>query len=515
MDLICLNVIRPQGAAGRIGSGVDAGEGAEFVGEVRLVVVSTVERHLRPGDVHSSVQLLHGALKAQNAGPGFGREADLFPKNLRKVALAPTSAPGYFPNRGNAGRALKTAQREVHDGVPGESAGEPMQQKLLQIAKPVCGSGELAQAIAKRAGRLAPGVFQANVPIAEEVNGVRDEGSEAAGVEDDADQVSHIGGVDDLIGRAGSNDEGRLSGLRGFAFAQIEQKVAGQVENYLHTAGGQNALPAVRRIENPRVPEAANASVERGGGNVFEVDHLRPRGGYSTKKCERKGVLPAMRCAGKVWSILGGMRVPAKDAELVQIVDAALTDAARRAGDWLACRVGCTQCCYGAFQINALDAARLQSGMETLRATEPTLAQALELRARAWLAIYGADFPGDLTTGRLGETEAELELFEHFANEAACPALDEATGRCDVYAWRPMTCRVFGPPIRMDAGTGSQALGHCELCFHGASEDEVAACEMPVPQELEAKVLDEVGEIGETVVAFALLRNLNDFPALD
>ena len=78
-----------------------------------------------------------------------------------------------------------------------------------------------------------------------------------------------------------------------------------------------------------------------------------------------------------------------------------------------------------------------------------------------------------------------------------------------------MTCRVFGPPIRMDAGTGSQALGHCELCFHGASEDEVAACEMPVPQELEAKVLDEVGEIGETVVAFALLRNLNDFPALD
>jgi len=193
-----------------------------------------------------------------------------------------------------------------------------------------------------------------------------------------------------------------------------------------------------------------------------------------------------------------------------------LTDAARRAGDWLPCRVGCTQCCYGAFQINALDAARLQSGMETLRATEPQLAEAIEMRARAWVTRYGAEFPGDLTSGSLGEAEIDRERFEDFANEAACPALDEATGRCDVYAWRPMTCRVFGPPIRMDAGSGGgEALAHCELCFHGASEDKVAACEMPVPHELEAEVLNEVGETGETVVGFALLRIPGTRPALD
>jgi hypothetical protein len=50
------------------------------------------------------------------------------------------------------------------------------------------------------------------------------------------------------------------------------------------------------------------------------------------------------------------------------------------------------------------------------------------------------------------------------------------------------------------------ALGHCELCFVGASEDEVAACEMTVPLELEAKLLDEIDGGAETVVAFALLR---------
>jgi hypothetical protein len=52
----------------------------------------------------------------------------------------------------------------------------------------------------------------------------------------------------------------------------------------------------------------------------------------------------------------------------------------------------------------------------------------------------------------------------------------------------------------------SDALGHCELCFHGASADEVKACEMTVPHELEGALLDEVSQPGETVVAFALLR---------
>jgi Fe-S-cluster containining protein len=200
--------------------------------------------------------------------------------------------------------------------------------------------------------------------------------------------------------------------------------------------------------------------------------------------------------------MLGGMALPAKDAELVQIVDAALADAARRAGEWLACKMGCTQCCHGAFAINALDAARLRAGMEALRGTEPGLAAEIERRARQWIEAHGAEFPGDLATGRLGETDAERERFEEFANEAACPALDLATGRCDVYAWRPMTCRVFGPPVRMGDG---DALGHCELCFQGASKAQVQGCEMAVPHELEAEVLEQVEPTGETVVAFALL----------
>jgi Fe-S-cluster containining protein len=200
--------------------------------------------------------------------------------------------------------------------------------------------------------------------------------------------------------------------------------------------------------------------------------------------------------------MLGGMGLPARDQELVQIVDAALADVARQAGDWLVCRLGCTQCCYGAFVINPLDSLRLREGIDTLRKAEPDLAAEIERRARAWIAEHGAEFPGDVKTGLLGESDEERAQFDEFANEAACPALDPATGCCDVYAWRPMTCRVFGPPVRMGDG---DALGHCELCFAGASESEVAACEMPVPHELEAELVGEIAVKGDTVVAFALL----------
>jgi len=201
--------------------------------------------------------------------------------------------------------------------------------------------------------------------------------------------------------------------------------------------------------------------------------------------------------------MLKTMSLPPGDRELVQIMDAALADAARRSGAWLACRPGCTQCCHGAFAINALDVARLEVGIKALRATAPRKAEALVRRATEWIAEYGAEFPGDRATGTLGTSDEEQARFEEFANEAACPALDPATGLCDVYEWRPMTCRVFGPPVRMAEG---DQLGCCELCFLGASEEEIAGCEMPVPIDLEERLVGETGDKTETIVAYVLSK---------
>ena len=188
----------------------------------------------------------------------------------------------------------------------------------------------------------------------------------------------------------------------------------------------------------------------------------------------------------------------------MQIVDSALAEVARKSGDWLACRPGCTQCCVGVFAINQLDALRLRRGLADLEVDSPERAERIRARARDAVARLSEDFPGDLSTGLLHEGMEAEEHFLEFANDEPCPALDPASGLCELYESRPMTCRVFGPPVR-----GEDGLGVCELCFQGASDQEIAACEMiPDPEDTESDLLREVerrtGVQGNTIVAFCL-----------
>jgi Fe-S-cluster containining protein len=194
------------------------------------------------------------------------------------------------------------------------------------------------------------------------------------------------------------------------------------------------------------------------------------------------------------------------DQQLIQIVDSALADAARRSGEWLVCRLGCTQCCIGVFSINQLDARRLRQGLADLEVLAPERAARVRERAREAISRLAPEFPGDLVTGLLDEGELAEQRFAEFANDEPCPALDHETGNCELYEARPMTCRTFGPPVRSEEG-----LGVCELCYHGASDEQIAACEMiPDPDDLESALLQQLerttGVRGETIVAFALAR---------
>jgi Fe-S-cluster containining protein len=196
----------------------------------------------------------------------------------------------------------------------------------------------------------------------------------------------------------------------------------------------------------------------------------------------------------------------AKDRALIQIVDAALAEAARRSGEWLVCRPGCTQCCIGVFPINQLDALRLRRGLAELQKLAPGRADRVRERAREAVARLSPNFPGNAVSGLLDEGDSAVERFSEFANDEPCPALDPDTGNCELYESRPMACRVFGPPVRSEDG-----LGVCELCYHGASDQEIAACEMkPDPDDLESvllkKVEDGTGVRGDTIIAFCLAR---------
>ena len=200
--------------------------------------------------------------------------------------------------------------------------------------------------------------------------------------------------------------------------------------------------------------------------------------------------------------------LPGGDSELVQIVDAAVADAARRAGSWLKCAPGCTQCCIGVFPISQLDAARLRNGLDALDAADPPRAAAVRERARRSVERLTVGFPGDGLTGILDASRSDV--LDDFADDEPCPALDPATGLCDLYAARPMTCRVFGPPLRSFDDEGNSGLGVCELCFRGAAAEEIEACEVHLEVEDQEMALNAEVERGKeapgnTVVAWALL----------
>lgn len=200
--------------------------------------------------------------------------------------------------------------------------------------------------------------------------------------------------------------------------------------------------------------------------------------------------------------------LPARDAELVQIVDAALAAATARAqradgSSWLACRPGCTPCCHGVFRISALDAERLRTGLRELATAEPARAAAVAARAEELVARLLPDFPGNADTGALASPEdAAWEAFADLPEaDAPCPVLDPATGRCELYSHRPLTCRIFGPPVLNEGG-----IGLCELCYVGASEAEVLQGEMHLTHQALETELDTTVNGPETVIAWAVLQ---------
>lgn len=138
------------------------------------------------------------------------------------------------------------------------------------------------------------------------------------------------------------------------------------------------------------------------------------------------------------------------DAErLIQVVDAALAEAVRKAGSLVVCRPGCHECCKGPVEISALDALRLSRALAEL---------------------------GRRDAGRAAALVARAARLDTMGDDDLCPALDPATCTCELYPARPLMCRVFGPATRW----GGPDVGICELCFSGTGDQEISACAVDI-----------------------------------
>jgi Fe-S-cluster containining protein len=194
------------------------------------------------------------------------------------------------------------------------------------------------------------------------------------------------------------------------------------------------------------------------------------------------------------------------DAELLQGLDHGFDEASRRAGAWVACGPGCSECCIGPFPITRLDARRLRRGLSDLSRDDPERARRILDRALGAARALEDGYPGDAAHGRLSGDVDTLDRFFERHGTLPCPVLDPTTGRCELYPARPVSCRTYGPPLRF---FGENAPP-CPLCFKEAPTAIVERCRFePDPRGLEDAILSKMGvrpgDDWETLIPFAFL----------
>jgi Fe-S-cluster containining protein len=165
-------------------------------------------------------------------------------------------------------------------------------------------------------------------------------------------------------------------------------------------------------------------------------------------------------------------------------------DAVReRLGRHLECRLGCTGCCHGLFEIGGADVAMIT---EALRAAEPSLRERLVARSRDILETFDSPAIRDCSV-------PEKEAFFERSDDVPCPALAD-DGACMIYEHRPLVCRTFGLPIR----EGSSYLGQeCELNFVEALREEKESAAWDLEWE-DAVGADDQFTIPEAIVLASL-----------
>lgn len=128
--------------------------------------------------------------------------------------------------------------------------------------------------------------------------------------------------------------------------------------------------------------------------------------------------------------------------------------------DKITCREGCSGCCRGLFDITLLDAWLLQQGFRGLStALQHDILARVDVR-RQQLQQQWPDFQPPFILNRLPHDQW-LNMPED--DLTPCPLLGE-DGRCLVYDYRPLTCRLHGIP-HVDISSQVFSDSYCTLNF--------------------------------------------------
>ena len=118
-------------------------------------------------------------------------------------------------------------------------------------------------------------------------------------------------------------------------------------------------------------------------------------------------------------------------------------------GDCVNCRAECADCCHAVFDLSLIEAIYINHHFNRLY-KKGGRERLLEIANRADRTVYKLKRNAfrDLENGK-----NEVEILNNLAMERVrCPLLDEKN-RCELYTFRPITCRLYGIPTSI-AGKG-------------------------------------------------------------
>jgi len=128
--------------------------------------------------------------------------------------------------------------------------------------------------------------------------------------------------------------------------------------------------------------------------------------------------------------------------------------------------------------------------LAALEASDPRARQPCASAARASIERIAPDFPATPLPAFSDEGDARRTALRCLADDEPCPALDPATGLCDLLYRAPHDLPHLSA---RPCAAAPKPSASCELCFHGATDAEIAACEVrDRPSGIESELLGEL-----------------------
>ncbi|MFP4446476.1 MAG: YkgJ family cysteine cluster protein [Desulfosudaceae bacterium] len=132
----------------------------------------------------------------------------------------------------------------------------------------------------------------------------------------------------------------------------------------------------------------------------------------------------------------------AKYEALVHIVDGVFDRVKKDYPACVNCKKGCTDCCYALFDLTLIEALYLNHKFQERFGADPEMK---EKANKADRQIYKLKRQAHKDYSEKGKNEVAI-LQEMGLSRIRCPLLGERE-LCDLYEYRPITCRLYGIPI--------------------------------------------------------------------